>query len=430
MATAVFQVDTQKFERQALQWAQQFDDVCFFQSNGYSDEYAQIDSLLAVKALDCLAYEHTDVFLALEKFRAKYPDKWMPGFFSYDLKNEIENLITSFPDRLEFPEAYFFIPTVVLHFKDNEVQIEAPDPETVYHNILASYNTTNEGVKETKNICFQKRMSETAYVEVFQQLLKHIQQGDIYEVNLCQEFYAENVVLSPLAVYQKLNRVSPTPFSCFFKIKDNYILSASPERFLAKRGNTLISQPIKGTAPRGKTSEDDFHIIETLKNSPKEISENVMIVDLVRNDLTRSAQEGTVKAERQLEVQTFEQVHQLVSTIACQKKAEISDVEVIRNTFPAGSMTGAPKISAMKLCDRYENSKRGIYAGALGYFNPKGDFDFNVVIRSLLYNAKKQYLSFHTGGAITIDADPKKEYEECLLKASAILKTLDTRLVT
>ncbi|HLT88820.1 MAG TPA: anthranilate synthase component I family protein [Sphingobacterium sp.] len=429
MATAVFQVDTQQFKKQSLQWAQQFDEVCFFQSNGYSDEYAQIESLLAVKALDSFASEDIDTFHRLEKFRAKHPNKWMPGFFSYDLKNEIEDLTTSFPNRLDFPEAYFFIPAIVLHFKDNEVEIEAPHPENVYDDILAT-NTASEEITGSESIFFKKRMSKTFYVEAFQQLLKHIQQGDIYEVNLCQEFYAENITLSPLTVYQKLNGISPTPFSCFFKIKNNYILSASPERFLAKRGNTLISQPIKGTAPRGKTKEEDQRIIETLKNSPKEISENVMIVDLVRNDLTRSAQEGTVKAERQLEVQTFEQVHQLVSTITCQKRAYISDIQVVRNTFPAGSMTGAPKISAMRLCNLYENSKRGIYAGAVGYFAPDGDFDFNVVIRSLLYNSKKQYLSFHTGGAITIDADPENEYEECLLKASAILKTLDARLVT
>jgi len=429
MATAVFQVERQLFEKQALQWAQQFDEACYFQSNDYRDEYAQIDSLLAVKALESFVSGQTDTFHALEKFRAKHPNRWVPGFFSYDLKNEIEDLTTSFPNRTGLPEAYFFIPAIVLHFKDNQVKIEAANPKNIYNDILTSSHTAGEEMIEPENIHFKKRMSKPAYVRAFQHLLKHIQQGDIYEVNLCQEFYAEDVTLSPLAVYQKLNRISPTPFSCFFKINDNYILSASPERFLAKRGNTLISQPIKGTAPRGKTVKEDHHIIETLKNSPKEISENVMIVDLVRNDLTRSAQKGTVKAEKQLEVQTFEQVHQLVSTITCQKKSGISDIEVIRNTFPAGSMTGAPKISAMRLCDRYENSKRGIYAGAVGYFNPEGDFDFNVVIRSLLYNSKKQYLSFHTGGAITIDAEVGKEYEECLLKASAILKTLNAKLV-
>lgn len=427
MATAVFQVDTQQFKQQALQWAQQFDEVCFFQSNGYNDDYTQIDSLLAVNAIDSVVSEGGNTFQRLEKFRAKYPKQWMPGFFSYDLKNEIEDLTTSFPNRLEFPEAYFFVPAIVLYFQKGKVKIEAPYPKNIFENILEIDNTVPEE-KGTKNIRFQKRMSKATYKGAFQHLLAHIRQGDIYEVNLCQEFYADDVVLSPLMVYLKLNEISPTPFSCFFKIKDNYILSASPERFLAKRKNTLISQPIKGTAPRGKTSKEDDAIIMALKNSPKEIAENVMIVDLVRNDLTRSAEEGSVKADRQLEVHTFKQVHQLVSTVTCQKRSDISDVEVIRNTFPAGSMTGAPKISAMKLCDRYENSKRGVYAGAVGYFDPSGNFDFNVVIRSLLYNSKKKYLSFHTGGAITIDADPEKEYEECLLKASAILKTLNVEL--
>lgn len=427
MATAVFQVDTQQFKQQALQWAQQFDEVCFFQSNGYNDDYTQIDSLLAVNAIDSVVSEGGNTFQRLEKFRAKYPKQWMPGFFSYDLKNEIEDLTTSFPNRLEFPEAYFFVPAIVLYFQNGKVKIEAPYPKNIFQNILKIDNAVPEE-KGTKNIRFQKRMSKATYKGAFQHLLAHIRQGDIYEVNLCQEFYADDVVLSPLMVYRKLNEISPTPFSCFFKIKDNYILSASPERFLAKRKNTLISQPIKGTAPRGKTSKEDEAIIMALQNSPKEIAENVMIVDLVRNDLTRSAEEGSVKADRQLEVHTFKQVHQLISTVTCQKRSDISDVEVIRNTFPAGSMTGAPKISAMKLCDRYENSKRGIYAGAVGYFDPSGNFDFNVVIRSLLYNSKKKYLSFHTGGAITIDADPEKEYEECLLKASAILKTLNVEL--
>lgn len=430
MSTTVFQVDTQQFKKKALQWAQQFDALCFFQSNGYGDDYAQIDSLLAVKASDeFVSHNETNTFQELEKFRARYPHQWMPGFFSYDLKNEIEDLQTSFPNLPGFPEAYFFIPSIILHFLESEVKIEAPDPENVYRDILQiQMDAADENGQEEESICFQKRMSKTGYLTAFQHLLQHIQQGDIYEVNLCQEFYAEEVVLSPLTVYQRLNAVSPTPFSCFFKVKDKYILSASPERFLAKRGNTLISQPIKGTAPRGNTPAEDAAIIATLKSNPKEIAENVMIVDLVRNDLTRSAQEGTVKADKQLEVHTFQQVHQLVSTITCQKKNELSDIEAIRNTFPAGSMTGAPKINAMKLCDRYENSKRGIYAGAVGYFDPQGNFDFNVVIRSLLYNSKKRYLSFHTGGAITIDADPEKEYAECLLKASAILKTLNAKL--
>ncbi len=427
MAKAIFRIDINAFRRQALCWAQQFDDVCFFQSNGYADDYSQIDSLLAVKAMDAFTGEGQNTFSELENFKARYSNHWMPGFLSYDLKNEIENLTTIHPNRSGFPEAYFFVPTIVLQFQVDVVEIQAPDPQTIYKEILSTQLPPPS--KEITGILIQKRMSKASYTKAFEQLLSHIQQGDIYEVNLCQEFYAENMVVSPVDVYQRLNQISPTPFSCFFKTNDKYIFSASPERFLAKRGDTLISQPIKGTAPRGKSEEEDREIIKALKSNPKEIAENVMIVDLVRNDLTRSAQEGTVKANKQLEVHTFQQVHQLISTISCQKKNDISDVEVLKNTFPAGSMTGAPKISAMKLCDQYENSKRGIYSGALGYFDPSGDFDFNVVIRSLLYNRTSGYLSFHTGGAITIDAQAEKEYEECLLKASAILQTLGAVLV-
>jgi len=193
---------------------------------------------------------------------------------------------------------------------------------------------------------------------------------------------------------------------------------------MAKRGEILFSQPIKGTAPRGKNIEEDTIIKQKLRNNPKEIAENVMIVDLVRNDMTRSAAAGTVDATRKLEVHSFKQVHQLISTITCKQHPDISAIQAIKNAFPPGSMTGAPKISAMQLCDRYENSRRGIYAGTVGYFAPNGDFDFNVIIRTLLYNKNRQYLSFHTGGALTIDADPELEYQECLLKASGIFKTL------
>ena len=427
MAPAVFQVDATYFIPQALQWAQQFEEICFLQSNGYHDEFSKIDRILAVGAKDSFVSTQKNTFEELEKFRTKYPTCWMFGFFSYDLKNEIENLTSSFPNRTEFPDAYFFIPKVTFHFANSTVKIEAINPEQVYQEIVA-YQNKKRQTPPSSPISFKKRMSKMAYMEAFTNLLEHIQKGDIYEVNLCQEFYAENVSISPLTIYNQLNTISPTPFSCFFKRKEQYILSASPERFLAKRDLKIISQPIKGTAARGNTEESDIEIIKRLKNNPKEIAENVMIVDLVRNDLTRSAQKGSVKTEKQLEVHTFRQVHQLVSTISCLKDNTISSIEAIRNTFPAGSMTGAPKISAMRLCDRYENSRRGVYAGAMGYFDPADDFDFNVVIRSLVYNKRTKYLSFHTGGAITIDAQPEKEYDECLLKASAILETLNTSL--
>lgn len=421
MAKAIFEVNIEGFERKALAWAEQFEQCCYLQSNGYKDAFSAIDSILAVDSIATFESSQ-NTFESLEIFKTKHPQQWMFGFFGYDLKNEIEELHTSFPNPLKFPDCYFFIPKVLIKFCGTSIHIEADDPKAVFDQINNFSEEAKEENTATPNI--QTRMSKEEYFTAFDHMIRHIRRGDIYEVNLCQEFYAENAVINPLAVYQKLNRVSPTPFSTFFKLSDRYILSASPERFLAKRDNMLISQPIKGTAPRGNTHEEDENIINELKSNPKEIAENVMIVDLVRNDMTRSAQPGTVAAERRLEVHTFKQVHQLISTITCTKSKEISDIQAIKNIFPPGSMTGAPKVSAMRLCDTYEHSRRGVYSGTVGYFSPEGDFDFNVVIRTILYNQSEKYLSFHTGGAITIDAEAEKEYNECLLKASAILQTL------
>ncbi|WP_437919529.1 anthranilate synthase component I family protein [Sphingobacterium sp. LRF_L2] len=427
MAKAIFEIDTDFFEKHALAWAQQFDEVCFFKSNNYKDEYTKLDSFLAVDAKHTFVSTNGEnAFNELEIFKTKHPQSWLLGFFSYDLKRNLDGGVTPLQNTLAFPESCFFIPSVVIQFHRNKVSIEADDPAMIFQTIQHFAIPLHENLSEQQII--KKRLSKEAYLKAFNQMQTHIRRGDIYEVNLCQEFYADNVDISSLRLYQELNTISPTPFSSFFKWKNLNIICASPERFLAKRGAHLISQPIKGTAPRGKTPPEDIRIVHELVNSPKEIAENVMIVDLVRNDLTRSAVPGTVEASRTLEVHTFKQVHQLISTVTCLKSSEIGDVSAISNAFPPGSMTGAPKIKAMELCDAYEGSKRGIYAGALGYFSPDGDFDFNVVIRSLLYNQTAKSLSFHTGGAITLDADGEKEYQECLLKASAILQALNAKL--
>lgn len=427
MNVHVFERIDSSILQQALKWSAQFDHVCLFQSNEYKDEYSNLEWLLAVGKYDEFVGDGKDTFHKIEQFKSEYPDRWIPGFFGYDLKNETEELTTSFEDQLSFPDAYFFVPHTVLCFQKGNLQIQSEDdPYTIFEHILVSEASVEKG--QLFDGTFRKRMSKTTYIQAFESLKNHIARGDIYEVNLCQEFYAEACTIDPYHVYKRLCEISPTPFATFFKIRDKYILSASPERFLAKRGNTLISQPIKGTAPRGKTLEEDEQIKSRLHTNPKEIAENVMIVDLVRNDLTRCAKPGSVAAERQLEIHTFKQVHQLISTITCQKNEDLSDLDCIKHTFPPGSMTGAPKISAMSLCNRYEHSKRGIYSGAAGYFAPNGDFDFNVVIRTLLYNETNRYLSFHTGGAITFDAKAEEEYSECLLKAKAILETLGTTL--
>ncbi len=427
MAKAIFEIEIETFRQQALSWADQFEELCFFQSNGYHDEYSNIDALLAVQAkVKFESVTQGDVFEKLEEFRAKHPNTWMPGFFSYDLKNETEDISSRFENTVGFPEIFFFIPSITLLFWDNTVQIESDDPQHTYTEIIRYSKPLKSEV--CPNIHVQRKMSKKDYLIAFRKMHEHIQRGDIYEVNLCQEFYANKVTIDPLILYTKLNNISPTPFSGYFKFENKYILSASPERFLAKRYNQLISQPIKGTAPRGQTPDEDEKIKQVLQQNPKELAENVMIVDLVRNDLTKSAMSGTVRTNKQFEVHSFKQVHQLISTVSCQLATNISAIQAIKHTFPAGSMTGAPKISAMQLCELYEASKRGVYSGALGYFDPNNDFDFNVVIRSILYNKKTGYLSFHTGGAITLEANAENEYEECLLKASAILKVLNATL--
>jgi para-aminobenzoate synthetase component 1 len=244
-------------------------------------------------------------------------------------------------------------------------------------------------------------------------------------MNLCQEFFANSCSINPYETFIKLNRTSPTPFSAFGKFADKFLLCASPERFLQKQDEIITSQPIKGTSPKGDSCEDDSRLKVELQSNQKERAENVMIVDLVRNDLSRIAQRASVRVDELCGVYPFRQVNQMISTVSCKQKSEVDFVDIVKATFPMGSMTGAPKIRAMQLIEQYERSKRGLFSGAVGYISPTGNFDFNVVIRSLLYNRTKKYLSYTVGGAITANSIPEKEYEECWLKSLAIRQTIE-----
>lgn len=412
--------DPKLFKQKALQWASVFDAVCYLDSNNFSDQYSKFDTLIAIGAKHELEANSGNAFESLAKFREANPG-WLTGFFGYDLKNELELLTSSNPDELAFTDLYFFVPKHLIIIKDNEVEIIADDPAYVLDKI--EQQVLNQP-KELPPVNLESKFSRDEYLDAAEKIKGHITRGDIYVTNFCQEFFAKNAEIDPLATFLKLNAISPNPFAGFFKWKDNYILSASPERFLAKRGNKLISQPIKGTAKRGKTLVEDERIKQELRNHTKEQQENVMIVDLVRNDLTRSAKQGTVTTEELFGIYSFKQLHQMISTVVCEIQDGLSALDAIKRSFPMGSMTGAPKISAMRLMEQYERSKRGVYSGAMGYVSPDNDFDFNVVIRSLLYNSANKYLSFHTGSAITYHANAMQEYEECLLKAKAILEVL------
>ena len=412
--------DPEVFKQKALHWASFFDVFCCLNSNSFDDQYSKFDLLLAVGTKDELITTSGSSFEALEDFRFKNPG-WIAGFLTYDLKNEIEKLESHNPDHLQFPDLYFFAPEHLLIIKNGQLEIVSDNPERLLNEINSQVIRGNQ---VDHPMTLNSRFNKQEYIDTVIKIKEHISRGDIYVTNFCQEFFAENAVIDPLKVFIKLNQVSPNPFAGFLKVRDKYILSASPERFLAKRDNKLISQPIKGTSKRYDDPQVDKLSKESLKGHPKELQENVMIVDLVRNDLTKSAKAGTVATEELFGIYSFRQVHQMISTVVCELNDNVSAVEAIKNTFPMGSMTGAPKISAMQLMEQYERSKRGVYSGAVGYFSPDGDFDFNVVIRTLLYNEANRYLSFQVGSAITYHAEPEKEYEECLLKAQAILEAL------
>lgn len=408
------------FKQKALQLSATFDACCCLDSNAYSDPYSQYDCLIAFGVDKEINLKNGDAFHQLKTFYELHQN-WAFGLLSYELKNEIEELSSQHSDQLQFPDLFFFVPKYLIALQKDEVKVLIGDESIL--TTIAQVSLLEDPLRSKLKI--EAKLNKKDYVAIVEKLQEHILRGDIYEINFCQEFFARHAHIHPLTVYNELNKLSPTPFAGFFKIYDHYILSATPERFLCKRGQQLISQPIKGTAKRNLDPGLDDQIKRALKSSIKEQAENVMIVDLVRNDLTKSAIKGSVKVEELFGIYTFPQVHQMISTISCELNPAIHFIDAIKNTFPMGSMTGAPKIKAMQLIDQYELSKRGAFSGSFGCISPTGDFDFNVIIRSILYNAKEKYLSFQVGGAITYAANAEQEYEECLLKASAIMKVLE-----
>lgn len=419
-----------QFKQNLLLWAQQFDDVVWLDSNNYNQNYSNYDAVLAVDAFTSLKTDFSKAFDKLHDYQSTTKD-WLFGYLTYDLKNAVEDLKSNNFDGLEFPDLYFFQPKKLFLFKDGNVEIQylrmvddeiEEDLKSITEHLTESCRSTFEN----KPIKIKLRIHKDDYFNKVNQMLTHIYRGDIYEANFCQEFYAKNTKIKPLEVYHKLNKISKPPFATFLKTDCKYLMSASPERYLKKEGNKVISQPIKGTAKRSFDKEEDQKLAEALVKDEKERSENIMIVDLVRNDLSQTAEKGSVKVEELCKVYSFMQVHQMISTVVSQVSEAISPAELLRTTFPMGSMTGAPKISAMQIIENLEETKRGLYSGAVGYFEPNGNFDFNVIIRSILYNESKKYVSYSVGSAITSKSEPLREYEECLIKAKAMREVLES----
>jgi para-aminobenzoate synthetase component 1 len=399
-----------------LGWSSKFTHFALYLGNNYPDPYHQYDLLFAAGAKRIIKPQQNKLDTLYEGWMAE--KSWLFGYIGYDVKNEVERLTSTNQDTVVAPDLYFFEPEIVGYIKDGVLHLETQgNLDAVYREIMAA-TFAEEGLPK---INFSTRLSREAYLEKVHGLQAHIQLGDIYEVNFCQEFYAESVSVTPEQVFAKLNAKAHPPFAAFLNLPEVAVMCASPERYLQKFGVQLTSQPIKGTARRSAVAAEDEKIKTTLATSIKEKAENVMIVDLVRNDLSRVAAKASVQVPELFGVHTFPTVHQLVSTVTATLHENKTWLDALKTSYPMGSMTGAPKVRAMQLIEEFEVHKRGIYSGALGYITPAGDFDFNVVIRSLLCNKTTGYLSLSVGGAITILADTEAEYDECLLKAEALL---------
>ena len=390
--------------------------VCFLNSNNGK-------GLLAFGGKDILVIKNVSSLTDIDSFIKERPNKYIFLCLSYDLKNGIESLNSNNSDSVCFPDLVFWCPDCLFDIKNESLSLLQGASTNEQYKFAKDFisKSKSPNQKEVK-VQFEAQISKDTYLNKVNAIKKHIQRGDIYEVNFCQEYVAKNIEKERVKeFYTNLNGITKAPFSSYFKFSDFEVFCGSPERFIQKQGDILTTQPIKGTAKRGINKSEDLQLANELKNDPKERAENIMIVDLMRNDLSKIARKGTVNVDELCEVYTYKTVHQMVSKVSCQLRANQSFTDIIKATFPMGSMTGAPKIRAMELIEEYENFKRGLYSGSIGYISPNGDFDLNVVIRTIIYNSKLRSLSCGVGSAITIKSDAEKEYEECGIKVQKIL---------
>jgi para-aminobenzoate synthetase component 1 len=397
--------------------------LCSFANAAHTPEYpyGRFRELLAVGARRVINLSRPNI-QALHRLQETLAGNWWFGVIAYDVKNAFERLHSRNADFLGFPDLYLFSPEWVFEHCNDEVVCLSGSLE----DFLAKARKLPSARQATAAYvgAIHATTSQERYEKTVEAIRYDIRNGEIYEMNYCIEFQAEACLPDPFALFQALNQRSPMPFAAFARLGQYYVLSASPERYMKRQGNRLVSQPIKGTAPRGQTPQEDEKIKQALFYSEKERAENMMIVDLVRNDLARVGIAGTVEVEELFGIYTFRRLHQMVSTISVQLPAQATFIDCLAATFPMGSMTGAPKVRAMELIEHYETQKRGWYSGTLGYITPQGDFDWNVLIRTIFYNDHSRRLSFQVGSAITYDASPAQEWAECLLKAEAMREIL------
>jgi para-aminobenzoate synthetase component 1 len=403
-----------------MHWLYQHRHFAFFNGNQYDLPYNPFKTFAAAGSIKTLMPDSMDPFNDLKEFYDSQKD-WIVGRLNYDLKNNLENLTSNNSDRLESDGMHFFVPETIIFIQQKEILISTVhDPVKVFDEI-ANFEIPAYGESFLQIKC---DTSKKEYINAVKSIKNQIVKGDFYELNYCLEFFTKVKNIDLASIYLQLNEISPMPFSVFMGLAGQYIVSASPERFLKKDGRKILAQPIKGTMKRDSDPVLDEKLKQQLRHSEKEIAENMMIVDLMRNDLARSADPASTAVPEMFEIYSYKHVHQMISTVTARLRSDIHPVDSIRNAFPMGSMTGAPKIKVMEAIDYYEKSKRGMFSGSTGYFTPDGDFDFNVLIRSIFYSTKTGYLKFNAGSAITYDADPESEYQECILKTRSMREAL------
>ncbi len=408
--------DPEEFFNKALSFSKDFEDLLITDCQSQAYPLGGFRKLILLGSRKRIFNDGSSSFFhSLQKERVS--NDFLGGYFGYDLKNQLADLKSELPDPFGFEEGIMLQPEVVIEIIGNEAFQISPDSQTDY---LEKIDALSPIQKDESGIIgpFQPQMSKSEYLDKVQTIRELIKKGTLYELNLSQAFISEASNIDIHSLYAIIRSLNPVPFSFLFRSGKTVVIGASPERFLKKEGSVLWSQPMKGTRPRSSDPKEDERLKNELMNSEKEIAENMMIMDLVRNDLAKSSETGSIEVEELFKVYSFKTVHQMITTVKGRISGSTDPVEAIANAFPMGSMTGAPKIKAMEWIENLESTKRGIYSGAMGYFDPNGDFDFSVCIRGLMYNIETGILGYHVGGAITWDSDPEQEYLECQWKSS------------
>jgi para-aminobenzoate synthetase component 1 len=415
------------FKQRLLYWTSGFDTCCFLDSNDFRRNPPGYDCLAAAGVSGQFEASAGTAFNHLKDFHDAQKD-WIFGHLSYDLKNELETLHSAHYDGIGFADMHWFCPEVLIRIDGTCAEIgirgERQEASRIFSQICVANGTANR--RPAASIHIMDRMPDADYLDRLRSLQGYIRAGDCYEVNFCRESYCEDLLLSPVKLFCRLNKLSPAPFAAYYRVNEKHLACSSPERYLKKSGTRILSEPIKGTAPRPDNFQTRHKGQWELASNLKERAENIMTVDLVRNDLSRIAKTDSVRVDSLCHVHAFAQVLQMISAISCELEDHLHFADAIAATFPMGSMTGAPKVRVMQLIEQYESTRRGLYSGALGYIDPAGNFDLNVVIRSILYNASERYLSFQTGSAVTCRSVAQAELEECRLKAAALVLAINS----